>query len=184
MNDLAFDDKYSPVRKYRMLIEWWFKTYWPSCDVCGEAFDFENLVAARPTFPVVDLKHGVLRHKDCKSATAGRLTSSVAPLRLLACRAFLMEAFELYQVRCWYCREDLWNDEALAGKIPLTLHHLDEDRGDSRLRGKNSDAELECLHAACHKRHHAKSPREDPYERLNGERESGGGRPKDWRYEK
>ena len=182
--DLHFDDKYSAIRKYRMLAEWWFKTYWPSCDQCGLEFRFDDLVCTRPVFPVVDLGSGVLRHQDCRKPSTGRLTSSLTPVRLMAYRAFLTAAFELFQIRCWYCRDELWNDEALAGGIPLTLHHLDEDRGDSRLRGKNSDAELECLHTACHKSHHAAAPREDPLERLNGERLSGGGREKSWRYEK
>ena len=184
--DLQFDDKYTPIRKYRMLTEWWFKVFWPSCDACGQGFVFDRLVETRPCFPEADLEHGVLRHQDCQDHAKGRLQSSLAPVRIMAYRVFLTEVFELYQVRCWYCLEDLWSAESLSGAIPLTLHHLDEDRGDSRLRGKNSDAELECLHTACHKKHHgsAEGHRADPYTRLNGERESGQGRAKSWVYEK
>lgn len=174
-------DPYTLVRKSRMLTEWWFKTFWPSCDCCGEDFIFEDMVATEPTLPTVDLCNGVLSHQDCESRHAGKLATSVTPVRIMAYRKFLVAVFELYQVRCWYCEESLWDDPTLKGGIAITLHHIDEDRGDSRLRGANFHAELEVIHTRCHKAHHSAAPRKNPHDRLNGLRSS---RAKKWRYHK
>lgn len=182
---------YTALRKYRLLTEWIWKTFWPTCEKCGKEIAFDPLVVTQPTLPYVGedsrLEHAECRDPDAKPIRGGRL-----PVRLMAYRVMLIRLFQKYNVRCWHCEDKILSMElAPETGINLTLHHIDEDRSFPHLEGvkvlgpevgSNPHAELDIIHETCHKRHHC-SPGGRTYkaslDRMNGVRVS---RERWWRY--
>lgn len=173
---------YSRMRKYRMLCEWVWKSFWPTCTKCSRPIEFEPVVAGDALLPFVDVESRRFEHATCNSLEVSTLRGQCLASRLVAYQVTLGKLFAFYDVKCWYCLV-LLRESQLSGKlVNLTLHHVDEDRGDERLRGKNPHAELELLHESCHKRHHmAETTKKATLDRVNGAR---CGTPRFWRYEK
>lgn len=173
---------YTRMRKYRMLSEWIWKTFWPECTKCGKQIEFDPVVEGQPLMPFVNVKERRLEHATCHDLGATTLRARRLAVRLMAYRQLLGSLLEFYDVKCWYCLLTIRGAALTSGFVELTLHHVDEDRGDERLRGKNEHAELELLHEECHKRHHiGPTTYKTSLDRVNGVRSD---RPRHWRYEK
>ena len=177
-NKLDYD---SYLRKFRMLIEFNLKVSWslydgtrPTCHLCHEEITMDSVTARKPFMPVVDLRKRTISHALCADPDAERLQGVRPAVRVAALCKLATQLTLLHNCKCWYCEEP-FTVEDFIGRVPLTLHHLDEDRQEEGVtqsksaHGGNVNARLDILHQPCHKRHHkAPTTYKESRDRMNG----------------